>query len=393
MCCLNSLNPFCFLHGKCLQVGLIAGNIVRPNKDIFANVIQTLSNIKDFGMIFHMFALGLEMDPCMLFQRPTREAMVAYSGMLSTFILAIFLTPFFNYSELPSLEFTFSLSVTLTSTASPLLTRIIADHKIGKSEIGRLVVAAGIHADFLSTLLISIGFIILSVDKSVSFRDYKGILKITSSLIGQVLVTVVISPIFMGWVNHENPPGKPLKGSHMVLSVAFVVISCSCSTFAGYSPVMSAFISGIVLPREGRLSKMMISKVNYFLNSIFYPIFFVWVGVMVNFRKFDPGNPWTWARMFFIFVVATVGKVVGTFLLGMMLGLNRSESVVLGLLLNVKGHFHMYMALSAVQVSPLICTTRDYALGTYVSAPSFAKKEQIMQNIWFNTVSYKIIVL
>ncbi|CBI29549.3 unnamed protein product, partial [Vitis vinifera] len=160
----------------------------------------------------------------------------------------------------------------------------------------------------------------------------------------------------------------------MVLSVAFVVISCSCSALAGYSPVMSAFISGIALPREGRLSKMMISKVNYFLNNIFYPIFFVWVGLMVIFPKFHPGSPWTWARMIFIFVIATLGKVVGTFLSGLMFGFNHPESVALGLLLNVKGHFHMYLALSAVQNE---ITTNSTGIGltlaifcTVVYAPS-----------------------
>lgn len=110
---------FRFLYGKCLQVGIIAGNIVLTQEELFANIQQTLDNIKDFGMICHMFALGLEMDPCILFQRPTREAMVAYSGMLSTFILACLLTPFFHYSEVPNYKFTFSLSVTLTGTASP----------------------------------------------------------------------------------------------------------------------------------------------------------------------------------------------------------------------------------------------------------------------------------
>lgn len=337
---------------------MIAGSIVRSHKDMFTNAQQTLDNIADFGMIFHMFALGLEMDPNTLFQKPTREAMVAYSGMLSTFILACLLTPFFHYPDVQSYQFTFSLSVTLTGTASPLLTRILTDLKIGKSEIGRLVVSAGVQSDFVSTLLISIGFIILSVDEGLELRDYKSILRITSSLILQAVVTALVSPIFMTWVNHENPEGKPLKGSHMILSVAFVAISCGCSAYAGYNPVMSAFISGIVLPRQGRVSRTLIGKVNNFLNNIFYPIFFVWVGLMLDFPKFHPGSAGTWERMLLIFVISTLGKVAGTVLSGPMLGFDQPESVALGLLLNVKGHFHMFLALSAVQVRP--CALTNY---------------------------------
>ncbi|CBI29548.3 unnamed protein product, partial [Vitis vinifera] len=339
-------------------VGIVAGNIILTQEDHRDNIVKTLNDIIEFGMIFHMLALGLEMDARILFQRPTQEAIVAFSGMLSTFILAYLLTPYFNYSEFPSHEFTVSLSVTLTGTASPLLTRLITDLKIGKSDIGRLLVAAGTYSDLVSTLFISIGFVIISADKNLGFRDSKDILKITSTLIVQVVVTAVISPILMIWVNHENPAGKSLKGSHMVLSVAFVAISCGCSAVKGkYSPMMSAFITGIALPREGRLSKMMISKLNYFLKCIFYPIFFVWVGLGVDFQMFNPGNPWTWARMIFIFVIATLGKVVGTFLSGLMLGFNLPESVALGLLLNVKGHFHMFLALFTFHNHEMIMTT------------------------------------
>ena len=47
--------------------------------------------------------------------------------------------------------------------------------------------------------------------------------------------------------------------------------------------MMSAFMAGIALPREGKLSKMMIRKVNYFFNSIFYPFFSCLGGLGVNF--------------------------------------------------------------------------------------------------------------
>lgn len=318
---------------------------------IDGSVRQTSDFITDFGMILYMFVVGLEMDPYRLFQRPTRDIKVAYAGMLSTFIVACTISPFLHFSKVYSHQFNISLSVILSGTASPLLTRIITDLKIGKSDIGRLAVDAGMHSDLLSTILISIGFIVIPPTKYFNTRDNDDVLLMFSAVVIQTVFTAKVAPVFMNWVNHENPEGKPMKGSHLVLSVAFVVMICSCSPAVGFNPVLSAFMAGVFLPREGRLSKMMISKVNYFLNSLFYPIYFFWVGLASHFAKFHPGEIGTWARLVFLFVIATAGKVLGTVVSGVMLGFRWPESVALGLLLTVKGHFHMFLAITSMEVS------------------------------------------
>lgn len=98
---------------------------------------------------------------------------------------------------------------------------------------------------------------------------------------------------------------------------------------------------------------MMISKVNYFLTTIFNPVFFIWVGVEADLTEFEGNRLGTWARLFFLFLIATVGKVVGTLVSGVMLGFHWPEAVAIGLLLNIKGHFHVYLAIIAAKVSSL----------------------------------------
>ncbi|KAK0575240.1 hypothetical protein LWI29_035919 [Acer saccharum] len=129
-------------------IGLFLGSI-RPLRDSFEpEVIQTLGFIVEFGMICYMFVLGLEMNPYVIFKPPTRDALVAYAGMLSTFILACGLTPFLNYSTKThhDLGLTLTLSITLSGSGSHILTRVITNLKIGKSDIGKLGIAAGVHS-------------------------------------------------------------------------------------------------------------------------------------------------------------------------------------------------------------------------------------------------------
>jgi len=141
-----------------------------------------------------------------------------------------------------------------------------------------------------------------------------------------------------------------MKGSHLVLSVAFMAMICFPSTMYDYSPVLSAFMTGICLPREGRVSKWIISKINYLLTTIFFPIFFLWVGYCADITKLKPLDPVTWIRLIVPVFIVVSGKVIGTLISGAMLDFHWQESVLIGLLLVTKGHFQIYMAMKAASI-------------------------------------------
>ncbi|WCJ18506.1 cation/hydrogen exchanger 28 [Euphorbia peplus] len=313
-----------------IAIGLVVGSVPWIREAVDENFITTLNFVAEFGMICYMFALGMEMDPYMIFKPPTQPAMIAYAGMLSSFLIACSITPFIQYFREGNKDIclSLSLSITLSGSGSHILTRIITNLKIGKSDIGKLVIGAGVHSDMVSLLVISIGYVVLAplangtdVSKRITSAAQMGI-----ALLLQTLFAAKISPIFLNWVNNENPEGKPMKGSHLVLSIAFMVMVCSASPLYGYSPILSAFMAGIFLPSEGRVSK--------------------------------------WA--------------VGTIICGAMLGYHWRESVELGLLLSAKGHFHLYLAimLNAVKMSTsdMATTMVIVIFYTVVFAPSIVMR-------------------
>lgn len=336
-----------------MQVGLIVGNIGFV-RDLFEKFNKTFGFIIDFGMMSYMFALGIEMDPYVFLQKQTRHVKVAYSGIITTFILAIILSPFVRY--FPSLhkllEFTSALAILLASTDSPVLTRLLTQLKIGKSDIGKLVIAAAMHSDFVCYCILSICYILtplpdICMDLTQDF-DHKKRTKMAFAVFGEVVFTLMVSPFFMHWVDNENPDGRPMKGPHLILSIAFVVLMIASSVLTGFSPLLSAFMVGVCFPREGRVSKWVITKINYLLNTIFFPIFFLWVGFEADFRQFEANNVNTWIKILLLLIVSIVGKVVGALFTGKMLGIHWPESVAIGLLLTTKGHLHIYLAIKVV---------------------------------------------
>ncbi|CAN4089894.1 unnamed protein product [Withania somnifera] len=344
-------------------VGLLLSNLefVRSRFLNDTEVQQTLNYIVDAIMVCHMFVVGLEIDPNIFLQVTLPEAKVAYSGVLTTFVLACLITPLLKISNQSNIVFSSCLSIVLAGTDSPLLTRLITDLKIGKSDIGRFIVKAGVHSDVVSILLITIGFLIFDPDKNFQSRSAITMVKMMAILVFQTSLASKVVPSVINWVNNENPEGKPMKGSHLVVALAFIILICSMSPIANFTKVLSAFLVGLLMPREGRISKMMIGKVNYIFRTIFYALFFFWVGTEAKLSEFEAGKKATWGRIIVPFIIATTGKVVGSVVSGLMLGFHWPESVATGLLLNIKGHFQVYLAINAYRMN-IISTSTSISL-------------------------------
>ncbi|PPD91552.1 hypothetical protein GOBAR_DD11490 [Gossypium barbadense] len=342
-----------------LVIGLVLASLPRA-RDSFTSLFSiTLENIVDFGMISYAFVLGLEMDPYVIFKSPTRHAMVAYAGTVSTFVAACAITPWLHYLRNSSIiTFTLSLSISLSGSGSHILTRLMTYLKVGKSDIGKLSIGAGVHSDMITMFSVVLSFVFFPLQETENFREgIKTSVQIGAALMLQTLLAAKISPVFMNWINQSNPEGKPLKGSHLVLSMAFMTVICSLAPWMGYNSCLSAFMGGLFLPSEGRISKWTISRINNLLSTLFYPLFFFWVGLRVDISSFAVGNIGTWVRLFCLILIATIGKVGGTLICGLTLGYHRPELVAVGLLLTAKGHFHVYFAVDALRQGKIDVTT------------------------------------
>ncbi|KAI3968926.1 hypothetical protein MKX01_034070 [Papaver californicum] len=346
-----------------LSVGLIVGNLSFMTELLEIVIPQLVSSLAEMGMSCYLLVLGLEMDLTVLGKKPNREAIVAYTGIISTFIITGAITPLINLAkDANTIGFIFSLSITLTGTSSPVLTRLVTDLRISRSDIGRLVIGAGLHTDMVTMLLISL---------SLVFHPYKSKqneqMKLTEGVHIVVVMAVIIVflstvlPIFVNWVNERNPVGKPMRGSDLVLFVATMMTLCTAGpTMVGYSPTMASFLIGLAFPRKGRLSKMMITKINQIMNYIMYPLFFIWVGALARFSDVKPEEKLVWIKLLLLFAIVTIGKVLGALVAAMLLGFPWHVAVAIGFFLNVKGHFHIYVA--AYALGEDLVTTGTYIM-------------------------------
>ncbi|XP_076938583.1 cation/H(+) antiporter 28-like [Bidens hawaiensis] len=363
-----------------IAVGFSLSNLPFLRNNFSDDANMALGYVAEFGMICHMFVIGLQIDPAIFTRLPVREVKVAGTGLLLTFLLSLFITPFLHLSYEPSIEFDVFISLIICGTASPLLTRIINDLKIGKSDIGRFLISTAVISDLISLLVFTIGYIIFDPVDGFTVRTVGEILLMLGVLVVQTVLAAKCIPLLMRWVDSQNPPGKLMKGSHLIVSLASLVLVCSLSPLiARFNMMLSVFLAGIVMPRDGRLSKLLTGKVKYFFGLLFFPAFMFWVGFEVDFALFDAGNWLTWASVLLLFVTILVGKVVGCLISGVMLGFHWQDSVASGLLLGIKGHFHIFMAILAKQRN--IISPSDSVVMVMVSFLTFIYAPMVVKNI------------
>ncbi|EES16463.1 hypothetical protein SORBI_3008G191900 [Sorghum bicolor] len=328
------------------------------------------------GFVFapYLFALGVEMDPSTLLVLVAGDSMVAYAGILSTCVLVtLFHMPLMQATSgvihERSLRSFLGLAAVLANTASPVLTRLTTDLKIAKTAVGRLAVGAGLSSDMLTTMLIAVGSMIwrdTGVDDDGG-RDSPSPIVLQPVLTAAVLVVVIVSAFvsraMAEWVGARNPEGRRMRGFDLSLVALLAAALCWLSSALRLNVNMAAFLVGLAFPSEGRVSRLLVSKTNFVLSSLVLPLYVAHVCLSLRqttddievagltrdqgFRAYVMDLPFPWWRVFFVTVMATLGKLTGCAAAGLLRGLGMLEALALGMLLNVKGYFHLYCAQAA----------------------------------------------
>uniref|UniRef100_A0A0E0JCW4 Uncharacterized protein n=1 Tax=Oryza nivara TaxID=4536 RepID=A0A0E0JCW4_ORYNI len=345
------------------------------------------------GFVFapYLFALGVEMDPSALLDAPTADAAVAYAGIFSTAVLvtlfhAPIMRPTSGIVHENSLRAFLALAAALANTASPVLTRLATDLKIAKTAVGRLAVGAGIASDMLTTMLIAIGSMIWRDTGTEGAASPLAQPALTAAVLAVVLMSGLVSRAMAEWVDGRNPEGRRMRGFDLSLVALVAATLCWFTSALRLDVNMAAFLVGLAFPSEGRVSRLLVSKINLVLSSFVLPLYVAHVCLSLRqttddieaaglrkdqgFRVYVMELPFPWWKVLFVTAMGTLGKLVGCAAAGLLRGLGWLEALALGLLLNVKGYFHVYCALAAFEAG--IITDKSFMAIIFMVAVNVA---------------------
>lgn len=306
------------------------------------SVALALDALVSLSIIFMLLVVGFEVDLSVVLQQGKAALVTGSLGMIIPFgfgaAAAYFGPGLFGVQESDSFIFPFFIGTALAISALPIIARTLMDLNLFKTKLGMMIMAAAMFNDFVGWIVFSI-FLGLAGGESHGYS-----VEVT---IGLTLLFTFLMLIVGRKLIHQSLPFIISKFSWPggILSYVMVIalISAAITENLGVHSIFGAFIAGVAIGDSTHLSERTKEIVNQFITNIFAPLFFVSIGLKVNFiSAFDP------VIVIVVVVVGFLGKVIGCGLGAYSSGFNKNESLSVGFAMNARGVLEIVLGLVAL---------------------------------------------
>jgi Kef-type K+ transport system membrane component KefB len=335
---------------------LLAGIILGPtilgtfSPEMFDFLFQShasanlaLDGIVQVAVILLLFIAGLEVELHLVYSQGKSAISISLLGLIVPFILGFifpYLFPsFFGFADGERLLFSLFMGTAMAITALPVVVRILMDMNMFKTKMGMVIVASAMVNDI-------IGWLIFSV--ILSFMGKSGSLSLMSTVGITLLFTIFMLTIGKGLINKVLPwINKKLAwpGGLLSLSMAMCFLSAAFTEWLGIHAIFGAFLLGVAMGDSDHMSERAKEIIHQFINNIFAPLFFVSIGLKVNFfTNFSP------LLVLAVLVISFAGKIIGSGFGALRSGYPVKEALAVGFGMNARGAMEIILGLIALEV-------------------------------------------
>jgi Kef-type K+ transport system membrane component KefB len=302
-----------------------------------------LSGFVQVAVVMLLFIAGLEVDLHIVWQQGRQAISTSLFGLIIPFAIGFvfpyFFPGFFGMADVNGrLTFALFMGTAMAITALPVIVRILMDLNLFKSKMGLLVVSSAMIDDLVGWLIFSV--ILGLIGKGGSMPILNTILLTLGFAIFMLTVGRGMLNRVLPWVNKNFAwPGGVLS-----LSLALCFLAGAFTEYIGIHAIFGAFIMGVALGDSEHFSERAKEIVHQFINNVFAPLFFVSIGLRVNFiLNFDL------MLTLIILAIAFAGKIVGSGLGTRLGGFSWKESLAAGFGMNARGAMEIILGLIALE--------------------------------------------
>jgi len=336
---------------------IIAGIILGPTilgsifpglfNNLFFNNQHTqyaLEGLTSLAVVMLMLVSGLEVNLNIIFRQKKAALTTSMLGIIFPFsvgfVTAYFFPNFLGHTDqTTTLVFALFVGTALSITALPVVARTLMDLNILKTDIGFLIIASAMFNDLVGWLIFSL--ILGMIGGAVHSFAFGEVVIITILFIFFVLFIgrKLLNRMIAFVQAHTGFPGG-------ILNFIFILgfLAAAFTEFIGIHAVFGAFIVGIALGDSVHLKENTRELIQQFVTNIFAPLFFVAIGLKVNFiTNFDP------VIVLFFIVLAFIGKVVGCSIGAYWGGMKKNDSLAVGFGMNSRGAMEIVLGILALK--------------------------------------------
>ena len=303
------------------------------------HVSLALDTIFSLSVILLLFVAGLELRFSLFLRHGRTVIYTGFGSMIlpfaSGFAIAWFFPEWFSVpvsgSKYPL--FALFMGTAMAISALPVIARILLDMKLLKTDIGAVIIASAVFNDVVGWIFFS--FILSLVGQTGgSGSVISSLISIAAFAAFMLVVGRYVLNRILPWTQTRlSWPGGVLS-----FSLSLCLLCAAFTEFIHIHAILGAFIAGLTIGDSVYLREQAREIMHQFVTSFFAPLFFVSIGLKVNFiQHFDP------LVVGLVLVIAFVGKVVGAGLGARLGGMSTRRSLAVGFGLNARGAMEMIL--------------------------------------------------
>lgn len=307
------------------------------------NAAVALNAITKIAVVMMLFVAGMEVQLPLVLKQGKAAVLTSILSMVIPFVIgfvtAWYYPQWFKQSDEYRLLFALFFGTALSISALPVIARILIDMGLFKTKIGMIIIASAMFNDLLGWLIFS--FILSSMKTSDMDHEFTyTIFYIIGFGLFMLTIGRKVLDKLMPWMQKKlSWPGGVLS-----ISLGICFLSAAFTESIGIHAILGAFIAGIAIGDSVHLKEKAREIIYQFVTNIFAPLFFVSIGLRVNFIE-----NFNLALVLLVLVVAYIGKVSGASIGARLGGFNRKESLAVGFGMNARGAMEIILGTLALQ--------------------------------------------
>ncbi len=305
---------FAYLRLPAVLGEVAAGVLIGPSLLNVVQVDPVFYLLAEIGVLLLLFEVGMDTDVAQLAKTGGEASLVAATGVIAPGALIFWASRY--WLTLPFLTSLF-IAGAFVATSIAITVRVLSDLKMERTRFARVVLGAAVLDDV-------VGVVILAV-----LVDYSRVRAIhwLPGLRGLVFILIflaaapVITKLFVPAVAAVGAKCKS-KGILPSAAIALILALALAAELVGAPAIIGAFAAGIALSRKFCLSlgpyscglsdglSERIEASTKPIIDLFVPVFFVVVGVSINFKAVDFSNGRFWVIAAILTPLAMIGKAM-----------------------------------------------------------------------------------
>ena len=315
---------------------LVAGFLVGPHLHIFPTVtdVTDVEVWSEIGIIFMMFAVGLEFSFKKLMSVGSKAFLTAFIGIIGMIGVGALLGLIMGWGVMESIF----LGGMLSMSSTAIIVKAFEDMNLKDQPFASLTTVVLIIQDIVAVvMMVLISTVAASKNSAPGKEMLMSIVKLVFFLILWFVVGIYLIPTllrkFKDYINDENL---------LIISIGLCFAMVIIANKVGFSSALGAFVIGSILAETAESQR--IEHLTGSIKNLFSAIFFVSVGMMI-----DPQILVEYWKLILSLVIITL--VVKAFICSasaVIAGANLEDSVKSGFTLSQIGEFAFIIASVAV---------------------------------------------